>query len=214
MDYVVYRMTRSNVGRWGLSRSTERHPMYLSPIVAVPTALAPPVAQSLTTALHQIEADDDVTSASGDLAGRFPPQDQPDPAAELGQALSGRAGRGLFGSSAVWVTETPSPGAAAILAMRRGQGMSDGGSRGDAAMTPDTGQAAVPEGLVSAVVNLVGTGPVLLGAYTIAELAAVDAIVDFLETRPSDEARGITAFAGAPRHAAAHRVRLCTLTVT
>ena len=49
------------------------------------------------------------------------------------------------------------------------------------------GQASVPEGLVSAVVNLVSTGPVLLGAYTIAELTAVDAVVDFLETRPSDE---------------------------
>ncbi len=48
-------------------------------------------------------------------------------------------------------------------------------------------QASVPEGLVSAVVNLVGTGPVLLGAYTIAELTAVDAVVDFLEARPSDE---------------------------
>lgn len=48
-------------------------------------------------------------------------------------------------------------------------------------------QAVVPEGLVSAVVNLVNTGPVLLGAYTIAELTAVDAVVDFLEARPSDE---------------------------
>jgi hypothetical protein len=48
-------------------------------------------------------------------------------------------------------------------------------------------QAVVPEGLVSAVVDLVNTGPVLLGAYTIAELAAVDAVVDFLEARPSDE---------------------------
>jgi hypothetical protein len=47
--------------------------------------------------------------------------------------------------------------------------------------------AAVPEGLVSAVVHLVDTGPVPLGAYTVAELAAVDAIVDFLEARPSDE---------------------------
>ena len=46
----------------------------------------------------------------------------------------------------------------------------------------------MPEGLVSAVVGLVDTGPVLLGAYTIAELTAVDAIVDFLEARPSDEA--------------------------
>ncbi len=51
--------------------------------------------------------------------------------------------------------------------------------------SPD--QASVPEGLVSAVVNLVNTGPVLLGAYTIAELTAVDAVVDFLEARPSDE---------------------------
>ena len=49
------------------------------------------------------------------------------------------------------------------------------------------GEAAVPQGLISSVVSLVGTGPVLLGAYTIAELTAVDAIVDFLESRPSDE---------------------------
>ncbi len=49
------------------------------------------------------------------------------------------------------------------------------------------GQASVPESLVPAVVNLVDTGPVLLGAYTVAELTAVDAIVDFLEARPSDE---------------------------
>jgi hypothetical protein len=42
------------------------------------------------------------------------------------------------------------------------------------------GQAAVPKGLVSAVVELVNTGPVMLGAYTLAELTAVDAIVDFL----------------------------------
>ncbi|WP_212908610.1 hypothetical protein [Streptomyces sp. TS71-3] len=46
---------------------------------------------------------------------------------------------------------------------------------------------SVPEGLVSAVLHLVDTGPVLLGAYTIAELTAVDAVVDFLEARPSDE---------------------------
>lgn len=49
------------------------------------------------------------------------------------------------------------------------------------------GEASVPPGLISAVVHLVNTGPVLLGAYTIAELTAVDAIVDFLEARPSDE---------------------------
>jgi hypothetical protein len=54
--------------------------------------------------------------------------------------------------------------------------------------TPSTSaEASVPAGLVTAVVDLVRTGPVLLGAYTIAELTAVDAIVDFLETRPSDD---------------------------
>lgn len=54
---------------------------------------------------------------------------------------------------------------------------------------PGSAQAPVevPEGLVTSIVNLVGTGPVELGAYTIAELTVVDAIVDFLEARPSDE---------------------------
>ena len=118
MDYVVYRLTRSNVGPWGLSRVTERRPMYLSPALAVPAPLAPPVAESLASALRRIEAADDVTSASEDLAARFPPPDRPDPASELGNALSGRTGRGLFGSSDVWVTETPSRMAAAILTQR------------------------------------------------------------------------------------------------
>jgi hypothetical protein len=55
------------------------------------------------------------------------------------------------------------------------------------APTPGPGEASVPAGLVASVVELVSTGPVLLGAYTIAELTVVDAIVDFLEARPSDE---------------------------
>jgi hypothetical protein len=122
MDYVVYRITRSNVGPWGLSRITERHPLYLSPALAVPGTLSPPVAQSLTAALHRIEAADDVTSVSADLAGRFPPPERPHPVAELGQTVSGRAGRGLFGNSEVWVTETaPSRIAASILNQRREQ---------------------------------------------------------------------------------------------
>jgi len=65
--------------------------------------------------------------------------------------------------------------------------MSDADAKGPGSAVPGQGQASVPEALVPAVVNLVNTGPVLLGAYTIAELTAVDAIVDFLETRPSDE---------------------------
>ena len=115
MDYVVYRITRSNVGPWGLSRMTERRPMYLSPNLAVPTTLTPPVARSLTRALRRIEEDDDVTAVSQDLAARFPPPDRQDLSGELGRALSGRSGRGLFGSSEVWVTETPSRTAAGVL---------------------------------------------------------------------------------------------------
>lgn len=67
--------------------------------------------------------------------------------------------------------------------------MSGTGHDGSGPVSPGPAQtpAAVPEGLVAAVVNLVDTGPVELGAYTVAELTAVDAIVDFLAARPSDE---------------------------
>ena len=65
--------------------------------------------------------------------------------------------------------------------------MTDAEPPGPSSAGPNVGQTSVPEGLVSSVVNLVNTGPVLLGAYTIAELTAVDAIVDFLEVRPSDD---------------------------
>lgn len=64
-------------------------------------------------------------------------------------------------------------------------GVPAGGSA-NAAATPQP-QLSVPEGLITAVVELVDTGPVALGAYTLAELTAVDAVVDFLEVRPSDE---------------------------
>jgi hypothetical protein len=115
VDYFIYRVTHSNVGPWGLSRWTERRPIYLSPDLAVPTPLSPPVAASLATALRRIEADDEVTAVSGDLARLFAPPDRADPSRELGQSLQGRAGRGLFGNSKVWVTETLSPVATTIL---------------------------------------------------------------------------------------------------
>ena len=118
VDYIVYRVTRSNVGPWGLSRLTERRPMYLSPRLAMPMLLSPAVAGSLASALRRIEADDDATAVSRDLAARFPPPERADPVNELGQALSGRAGRGLFGNSEVWVTEAPSRTAAVVLGER------------------------------------------------------------------------------------------------
>src|ERR1700759_2955396 len=58
---------------------------------------------------------------------------------------------------------------------------------GPAPAATSTGGATVPDGLVSAVVPLVSTGPGLLGSYTIRALTAVDAVVHFLETKPSDE---------------------------
>jgi hypothetical protein len=118
MNYVMYRITRSNVGPWGLSRLTERHPLYLSPDLAVPTSMSPPVAQVVADTLRKLEESEDVTAVSADLASRFSPPQRSDPAAELGRALPGRAGRGLFGNSDVWVTETPSRVAAAVLAQR------------------------------------------------------------------------------------------------
>ncbi|MFD3484798.1 hypothetical protein [Streptomyces sp. NPDC058665] len=126
MDYVVYKLTDSNVGPWGLSRMTERRPLYLAPVLAVPTSLTPPIARSLTQALRRIEANDDFTAASQELAARFPPPDRPELAGELGQALSERAGRGLFGNSDVWVTQTPSRTAAAVLRESRAAPAVDG----------------------------------------------------------------------------------------
>jgi hypothetical protein len=120
MDYVVYRVTRSNVGPWGLSRLTERRPLYLSPALAVPTSMSPPVADALAATLRRLEQQDDITAVSADLAARFRPPGQLDPANELGAALPERAGRGLFGNSEVWVTETPSPTAIAVLRERAG----------------------------------------------------------------------------------------------
>ena len=46
----------------------------------------------------------------------------------------------------------------------------------------------VPQELITAVVNLVGTGPVRLGAYTSAEIFAVGGMIEFLEREPSQEA--------------------------
>ena len=52
---------------------------------------------------------------------------------------------------------------------------------------PDVG---VPPGLIDAVLHLVSTGPVPLGGYSLAEMVAVDAVVDFLDEMPSEEEVG------------------------
>jgi hypothetical protein len=115
-DYIVYRFTKSNVGPWGLSKATERRPMYLSPSLRVMVPLPGSAEAELTSALERIEEADDVTSASPDLAARFPPPDRVNTLDELVFVPGTRGGRGLFGASGVYVIESPS--AAALEAMR------------------------------------------------------------------------------------------------
>lgn len=51
--------------------------------------------------------------------------------------------------------------------------------------TAQTGEAEIPRGTLDAVVDLVETGPVPLGGYTLAEIDAVGAIVHLLEEHPA-----------------------------
>ena len=106
MDYVEYRLSHSNVGPWGRSGSTEKRPMYLSPDLGARVPIPVAVSDELTGTISRIEDDDDVTSASPDLADRFPPPNRAEDLREL--VFTGAAqGRGLFGSSDVWITRTP-----------------------------------------------------------------------------------------------------------
>jgi hypothetical protein len=50
-----------------------------------------------------------------------------------------------------------------------------------------SGDVEIPKGLVEAVVGLVGTGPVPLGGYTLAEIDAVSGVIHFLEREPPAE---------------------------
>lgn len=115
LDYVVYRLTKSNVGPWGLSKNTERRPMYLSPNLAATMPVPASAEEELTGALERIEDEDDVTSASPDLAARFPAPDRANTLAELVFVPGARNGRGLFGSAEVYVTEAPSAAARSVL---------------------------------------------------------------------------------------------------
>jgi hypothetical protein len=57
-------------------------------------------------------------------------------------------------------------------------------------MTQTQSDVGVPPGLIDAVLHLVSTGPVPLGGYSLAEMVAVDAVVDFLDEMPSEEEVG------------------------
>jgi hypothetical protein len=114
-DYIIYRLTKSNVGPWGLSKTTEHRPMYLSPSLGTTVPLPAAAEAELTGALERIEEADDVTSASPDLAARFPPPDRVNTLDELVFVPNSRGGRGIFGASGVYVIESPSTGATDVL---------------------------------------------------------------------------------------------------
>jgi hypothetical protein len=54
-------------------------------------------------------------------------------------------------------------------------------------MTETQSDVRLPPGLIDAVLYLVSTGSVPLGGYSLAEMVAVDAVVDFLDEMPSEE---------------------------
>jgi hypothetical protein len=114
-DYVVYRITKRNVGPWGLSEATEKRPMYLSPDLRARVPLPVSASTDLTAALERIEDDDDTTAASADLARLFPPPDRASTLAELVFVGGDQRATGLFGASDVWVTEVPSTQARRLL---------------------------------------------------------------------------------------------------
>ena len=103
-DYVMYRVTRSNIGPWGRSGVTERRPMYLSPDLGAKVPLPPAASDELTGVVSRIEEDDDVSSASP-VAMRFPPPDRANDLVEL--TFTGEVqGQGVFAGSDVWITRT------------------------------------------------------------------------------------------------------------
>jgi len=102
-DYVIYKVTRSNIGPWGRSADTEKRPMYLSPDLRARVPLPKAASDELTRVVSRLEESDDETSASPDLAARFPPPERADSLREL--TFTGEVqGRGLFAGSDVWIT--------------------------------------------------------------------------------------------------------------
>ena len=110
VDFVVYRVTKQNVGPWGLSAVTERRPMYLSPQLMTTVPLPHGTAQKLTSTLARLDAEDQVVNTTGhshsDLVHGFLGPLRKNPLVELAPGLGRGRGRGLFGNSQVWVTES------------------------------------------------------------------------------------------------------------
>jgi hypothetical protein len=104
-DYVIYKATRSNVGPWGRSVDTEKRPLYLAPDLRARVPLPKAASDELTRVASRLEESEDATSASSGLAARFPPPERAGDLSEL-TFTDEVQGRGLFGSSNVWITRT------------------------------------------------------------------------------------------------------------
>lgn len=118
-DYVVYRVTKRNVGPWGLSASTERRPMYLSPQLSTTVPLPEATTHALAAAFARLDAEDQLVevpdSSHSNLVRQFPGPLRHGPLADLTPAPGRGRGRGLFGNSQVWVTETGAATARRLL---------------------------------------------------------------------------------------------------
>jgi hypothetical protein len=116
-DFIVYRITKRNVGPWGLSAVTERRPMYLTPQLSTTVPLPHGTNQTLTAALARLDAEDqdahDATHSA--LVRRFHGPLRENPRVELVPGQGRGRGRGLFGNSQVWVTETGAASARRLL---------------------------------------------------------------------------------------------------
>jgi hypothetical protein len=117
VDFVVYRVTRRNVGPWGLSAVTERRPMYLSPQLMTTVPLPEGTTRALTTTLARLDAEDQVVhdATHSGLVRRFRGPLREDALAELEPWRGRGRGRGLFGNSQVWVTESGADTARRLL---------------------------------------------------------------------------------------------------
>jgi hypothetical protein len=126
LDFVVYRVTKRNVGPWGLSAVTERRPMYLSPQLMTTVPLPHGTTRKLTATLTQLDAEDQVIhharDTHSDLVRRFLGPLREDPLVELAPGPGRGRGRGLFSNSQVWVTESAASTARQLLS---GVGRSD-----------------------------------------------------------------------------------------
>ena len=102
-DFVVYRVTKRNVGPWGLSAVTERRPLYLTPQLSTTVPLPEGTTRALTRTLARLDAEDQVAhdATHSGLVRRFlgPLREDPLWVSETGAATARRllSGRGQSG---------------------------------------------------------------------------------------------------------------------